>query len=162
MAKSGKPLKSGKLSARPTRKAKQHISLFLLNKSVEEERIGYQNRVVWPYILSLYFDHLISISIWALNKLVHVCIKSLLYTRHFWFKSTQIFSNNNKVPMCENLHRWKWSRQPGCVICWPRGDVLHSITFLRRFFLSFFPQTKNKSEQIGLIMWSDDKKSKII
>ena len=46
MAKSGKPLKSGKLSARPTRKAKQHISLFLLNKSVEEERIGYQNCVV--------------------------------------------------------------------------------------------------------------------
>ena len=46
MAKPGKPLKSEKLSARPTRKAKQHISLFPLNKSVEEERIGYQNRVV--------------------------------------------------------------------------------------------------------------------
>ena len=46
--------------------------------------------------------------------------------------------------MCENLHRWKWSRQPGCVICWPRGDVLHSITFLRRFFLSFFPTNKKQ------------------
>ena len=54
MAKSGKPLKSGKLSARPTRMAKQHISLFLLNKSVGEKRIGYQNRVVYLlYLLTI-------------------------------------------------------------------------------------------------------------
>ena len=38
--------KSEKLSARPTRKAKQHISLFLLNKSAEEERTGFKNRVI--------------------------------------------------------------------------------------------------------------------
>ena len=64
-----------------------------------------------------------------------------MHTRHFWFKikSTQIFSNNNKVLMCENVIEKAWLRN----LLAPWGCVALD-NFPQTVFPLFFPTNKKQ------------------